>query len=130
MHDHISQILLLNALSSTPDGSIIYILHLRDLYESETGHVVIQGFFFYNGQAHLMDNGINLGVVFDLILGLNVNGSIGRRAFFDADGIKCGQILLFDVPERVTIAGEGDSPQMSTRSIDDFQYTKKYCFWI
>ena len=38
MHNHIPQILLLNALSSTPDSRIVDILHLRDLNESESGH--------------------------------------------------------------------------------------------
>ena len=77
-----------------------------------------------------MDDGIDLGVVLNLVLGLEVNGSVGGRAFFDADGLKCGQILLFDVPERVTVAGKADSPQVSTRGIVPCQYTKKYCAWI
>ena len=92
--------------------------------------VIIQRFGFCNGQAHLVDDGIDLGVIFDLILCLEVNRSIRRRAFFDADGLKCGQILLFDVPERVTVADKADSPQVSTRGIVPCQYTKKYCVWI
>ena len=87
LHDYISQILLLYALSATPNCRVIDILHLRDLNESETCHVVVQSLFFCNGQAHLMDNRIHLGVVFDLVLGLEVNGSISRRALFDADGL-------------------------------------------
>ena len=87
MHDDISQILLLNALSSAPHGSIVDVLHLCDLYESKSGHVVIQRFSFRNGQTHLMDNRIDLGIVFDLILRLKVNRSISWRAFFDADGL-------------------------------------------
>ena len=90
LHNHISQILLLYALSATPDGSIIDILHLRNLYESESGHVVIQGFFFDDGQAHLVDNRIDLGVIFDLILGFKVNRSIGGRALFDTDVFERG----------------------------------------
>ena len=130
MHDHISQILLLNVLSSAPDGRIVDILHLGNLYEAKTCHVVVQRFFFYDGQAHLMDDGINLGVVLDLILGLEVNGSVGGRAFFDTDGLVAGKIFLLDIPQGVTVAGKADSQQMSTRGIAAFQYTKKYCLWI
>ena len=103
----------MNALSSAPHGGIVDVLHLRDLYESKSSHVVIQGFFFYNGQAHLMDNRIHLGVVFDLILGFKVNGSIGWRAFFDTDGLIAGKILLLDVPQGVTVAGKADSQQLT-----------------
>ena len=67
MHDDISQVLLLNALSSSPHGRIIDVLHLRNLYETESGHVVVQRFSFRNGQTHLMDDGIDLGVILDLI---------------------------------------------------------------
>ena len=63
MHDDISQVLLLNALSATPDGSIVDVLHLRNLYESESSHVVIQSLGFSNGQAHLMDDRIDLGIL-------------------------------------------------------------------
>ena len=73
LHDHIPKILFLYALSSSPDSRIIDVLHLRDLNESESGHVVIQGFFFYNGQTHLMNDRIDLGVILNLILGLEVN---------------------------------------------------------
>ena len=109
LHDYISQILLLYALSATPNCRVIDILHLRDLNESETCHVVVQSLFFCNGQAHLMDDRINLGVIFDLILGLEVNGSVSRRAFFDADGLISGKILLLDVPQGVSVAGKADS---------------------
>ena len=87
MHDHISQILFLYAFSSAPHGSIVDVLHLCDLNESKTGHVVIQSFSFRNGQAHLMNNRIDLGIVLNLGLGLEVNRSIRLRAFFDADGL-------------------------------------------
>ena len=59
--------LLLNALSTTPDRRIIDVLHLCDLNETEPGHVVIQSFSFRNGQSHLMDDGIDLGVILNLI---------------------------------------------------------------
>ena len=65
----------------------------------------------------MIDDRIDLGVVLNLILGLEVNRSVSQRAFFDTDGLKCGQILLFDVPQSVTVAGKADSPQMSTRRI-------------
>ena len=113
LHDYILQILLLNTLSATPDSRVIDVLHLRNRHESETGHVVIQRFGFCNGQTHLMDDGINLGVVLDLILGLEVNGSISRRALFDADGLIAGKILLFDVPQSVSVAGKADSQQFT-----------------
>ena len=77
-----------------------------------------------------MDDGIDLSVVFDLVLRHEVNGSVGGRAFFDTDGLIAGKILLFDIPQGVTVAGEADSPQMSTRGHDYFQYTKKYCMGI
>ena len=109
MHDYIPLILFLYALSSAPDGRIIDILHLRDLYESEPGHVVIQSFSFRNGQSHLMNDGIDLGVVFNLVLGLKVDGSVSRRAFFDANRFVNGQLLLLDVPQSMTVAGESDS---------------------
>ena len=109
LHDYISLILLLYALSATPNSRIVDILHLRDLNESESGHVVIQGFFFYDGQAHLVDNGINLGVVFNLGFGLEVNRSIRWRAFFDTDGLIGRKILFLDVPQGVTVAGKTDS---------------------
>ena len=128
MHDHISLILLLYALSPAPHGRVVDVLHLCN--ESKTGHVVIQGFGFRNGQAHLMDNRIDLGVVFDLVLCLKINRRIGGRAFFDADRLIAGKILLLDVPQSVSVAGKADSPQMSTRGIDAFQYTKKYCMGI
>ena len=72
-----------------------------------------------------MDNRIDLGVIFNLGLGFEVNGSVRRRAFFDADRLIAGKILLFDIPQGVTVTGKADSQQMSTRGIDDFQYTKK-----
>ena len=113
LHDYISQILLLNALSATPNSRIVDILHLRDLYESEASHVVIQRFGFGDGQTHLMDDGIDLGVVFDFILGLEVNRSVGGRAFFDTDGFIAGKILLLDVPQGVTVTGKTDSQQLA-----------------
>ena len=121
MHDHISQILLLNALSTTPDSRIIDVLHLCNLYESKTGHVVIQSFGLGNSQLHLMNDRIDLGVILDLILCLKVNRSIDRRALFDADSLIGRQIFLLDVPQSVTVAGKADSP---------CQYKKKYCLWI
>ena len=56
-----------------------------------------------------MDNRIDFGIVLNLILGLKVNGSIGRRAFFDTDGLERGQILLLDVPQGVSVAGKANS---------------------
>ena len=78
LHDYISQILLLYALSSAPHGGIVDVLHLRDLYEAKSGHVVVQGFGFGDGQTHLMNDRIDFGVVLDLILGLEVNRSVSR----------------------------------------------------
>ena len=72
-----------------------------------------------------MDDRIDLGVILDLILCLEVNRSIRRRAFFDTDRLIAGKILLFDVPQGVTVAGKADSPQVSTRGIVPCQYTKK-----
>ena len=109
LHDHIPQVLFLYALSATPDSGIVDILHLRDLYESKSGHVVIQSLGFSNSQSHLMDDGINLGVILDLVLCLEVNGSVGGRAFLDADRFVDGQILLLDVPQSVSVAGKTDS---------------------
>ena len=109
LHDYISQILLLYALSATPNCRVIDILHLRDLNESETCHVVVQSLFFCNGQAHLMDNRIHLGVVLDFVLCLKINRRIGGRAFFDADRLIRRQILFLNVPQGVTVAGEADS---------------------
>ena len=94
LHDDISQILLLNALSTTPDSRIIDVLHLCNLYESKTCHVVIQRFGFGNSQLHFADDRIDLGIIFDLILSLEVNRSISRRAFFDADGLIAGKIFF------------------------------------
>ena len=108
-HDHISQILFLYALSSSPDSRIIDVLYLRDFYEAKSSHVVVQSLGFSNGQTHLMNNRIDLGIVLNLILGLEVNGSIGRRAFFDTDGLIAGKILLLNVPQGVSVAGEADS---------------------
>ena len=113
MHDHIPQVLFLYTLSSAPDSRIIDVLHLCDLYEAKTGHVVVQSLGLSNGKAHLMDDGIDLDVVFDLILGLEVNGSVSRRALFDADSLIGRQILLFDVPQGVTVAGKADSQQLT-----------------
>ena len=109
LHDYISQVLFLYALSATPDSRIIDILHLGNLYESKSCHVVIQRFGFGDGKAHLMDNRIDLGVIFDLVLSLKVNGSIGGRAFFDTDRLIAGKILLLNVPQSVTVAGKADS---------------------
>ena len=99
----------MNALSATPDSSIVDVLHLRDLNESETGHVVIQSLGFRNGQAHLVDDRIDFGVVFDLVLSLEINRSISRRAFFDTDGLIAGKILLLNVPQSMTVTGKSDS---------------------
>ena len=109
LHDHIPQVLFLYALSATPDSGIVDILHLRDLYKTKSCHVVIQRFGFCNGQSHLMNDGIDLGVVLNLILGLKVNRRIGGRAFFDTDRLVNGQILLFDIPQSVSVAGKTDS---------------------
>ena len=109
LHDYISQILLLYALSATPDSRVINILHLCNRYESESGHVVVQGFGFGDGQAHLMNDRIEFGVVLDLILGFKVNGSVGGRAFFNTDGLERGQILLLNVPQGVSVASKADS---------------------
>ena len=73
LHDHIPQVLLLNTLSSSPDSRIIDVLHLRDRDKSQTCHVVVQSLFFCNSQPHLMDDRIDLGVILNLILGLEVN---------------------------------------------------------
>ena len=109
LHDDIPQILFLYALPSAPDGGIVDVLHLCNLYESKTGHVVIQSFSFRNGQAHLMDDGIDLGVILNLVLGLEVNRSVGRRAFFNTDRLINGKILLLDVPQGVSVAGKANS---------------------
>ena len=113
MHDHISQILLLNALSSAPDSCIINVLHLCDGNESKSGHVVVQSLGLGNGKAHLMDDRIDLGVILNLILGLEVNRSVSRRALFDADRLIAGKILLLDVPQSVSVAGKADSQQLA-----------------
>ena len=54
MHDHISLILLLYALSATPDSRVVDVLHLRDLYEAKSGHVVVQSLGLGDSQSHLM----------------------------------------------------------------------------
>ena len=113
LHDHISQVLLLYALSATPDSSIVDVLHLRDLNESETGHVVVQSLSLGDSKAHLMNDRINFGVVFDLVLSLEINRSISRRAFFDTDGLIAGNILLLNVPQGVSVAGKADSQQLT-----------------
>jgi hypothetical protein len=112
LHDHISQVLFLYTLSSAPNSRVINVLHLRNLYESKSCHVVIQSFSFRNGQTHLMNNRIDLGIVLNLGLGLEVNGSIRWRAFFDTDGLERGQIFLLDVPQSVTVASKADSQQL------------------
>ena len=99
MHNHISLILLLYAFSATPNGGIVDVEHLCDLYEAQTRHVVVQGFSFCNTQTHLVDNRINLGVVLDLVLSFKVNGGICGRAFFNADGAGYVQILLLDISQ-------------------------------
>ena len=121
LHDDIPQILFLYALPSAPDGGIVDVLHLRNFYKAKTGHVVIQRFGFGNSHLHFADDRIDLGIIFDLLLCLKVNRSIDRRALFDADGFIARKILLFDVPQSVTVAGKADSP---------CQYKKKYCLWI
>ena len=63
LHDDISQILFLYAFPSAPDGGIVDVLHLRNCYKAKTGHVVIQSLGFSNGQAHLMDDRIDLGIL-------------------------------------------------------------------
>ena len=73
LHDHIPKIIFLYALSSSPDSRIIDVLHLRDRDKSQTCHIVVQSLFFRNGQTHLMDDRIDLGVILNLILGLEVN---------------------------------------------------------
>ena len=113
LHDHISQVLLLYALSATPDSSIVDVLHLRDLYESKSGHVVVQSLSLGDSKAHLMNDRINFGVVFDLVLSLEINRSISWRAFFDTDGLIAGKILLFDIPQGVTVTGKADSQQLA-----------------
>ena len=113
LHDHISQVLLLYALSATPDSSIVDVLHLRDLNESETGHVVVQSLSLGDSKAHLMNDRINFGVVFDLVLSLEINRSISWRAFFDTDGLIAGKILLLNVPQGVTVASKADSQQFT-----------------
>ena len=66
LHDHIPLILLLNALSPTPYSRIVDILHLCDLYESKSSHVVIQRLSLGDGKAHLTNNCIDLGVRFPI----------------------------------------------------------------
>ena len=103
MHDDIPQILFLYALPSAPDGGIVDVLHLRNFYKAKTGHVVIQRFGFGNSQLHFADDRIDLGIIFDLILSLEVNRSVGRRAFFDTDGL----ISQKDTPFRCTAGRDG-----------------------
>ena len=111
--EELASILLLNILSSAPNGRIVDLLHMRDLYKSKSCHVVVQGFFFNDGQMHLMDDGIDLGVVFDLVLCLKINRRISGRAFFDADRLIAGKILLLDVPQSVSVAGKADSHKLT-----------------
>ena len=113
MHDDISQVLLLNTLSSAPDSGIVDVLHLRDLYEAKSCHVVIQSFSFRNGQAHLMDDGINLSVAFNLVFSLEINGSVCWRALFNADRLVNGQIFLLNVSQSVSVAGKADSHKLT-----------------
>ena len=96
-----------------PDSCIIDVLHLCNRYESKTCHVVIQRFGFGNSQLHFAHDRIDLGIIFDLILSLEVNRSVGRRAFFDADGLIAGKIFFFDVSQSVTVAGKADSQQFT-----------------
>ena len=42
---------------------------------------------------------IILGVILNLIMGLEVDKGIGGRAFFDTDGLIAGKIFFFDVPQ-------------------------------
>ena len=56
---------------------------------------------------------IILGVILNLILGLEVDKGIGGRAFFDTDGLIAGKILLFDIPQGVTVTGKADSQQFT-----------------
>ena len=87
---HITLILFLYALSSSPDSRIIDVLHLRDRDKSQTCHVVVQRLFFCNSQPHLMDDRVNLSVVLNLILGLKVDRNIDRRRL--CDGVSTGKV--------------------------------------
>ena len=73
---------------------------------------------FRLGRTALCADGLTAIATFELVseqidhfyaLGLEVNRSIRRRAFFDTDGLERGQILFLDVPQSVSVAGKADS---------------------